>query len=91
VTTERRRQLVEELVEHRSAAVATLPVLEDEPPAHSLLWLAGALRLALAAGAARDVCDPALRRRRVRDLAVVAMAWFEAADRAFEDVFSEAE
>jgi hypothetical protein len=88
MTTERRRQLVEEVVSERSAAVATLPVLEDDPPAHSTLWMAGAMRLALLAGAAQD---PARRRRLVRDLAVVALAWLEASDRAFAEVFSEAE
>jgi len=72
----RRRMLLEEVLAERSKAVATLPLLEDEPAAASPLWRAGIARLAAA-----RLGGPLPRRRVVaRNIAVVALAWLEAID-----------
>lgn len=78
MTAERRRELVEEVIQERSRAVVELGVEDDEPPPSSALWPVGLLRLvALARAAAGDI-----RRRHVRSIVVVAIAWLEAIDDA---------
>lgn len=71
-----RRALLEEVLEERSKAVATLPVIEEDPPWSSLAWPMGIMRLATASRK-----DPAFLREHVRNVAVVALAWLEAIDR----------
>lgn len=71
-----RRALIEEVLEERSRVVAGLPVDVQDPPASSVLWSFGAVRLAVVARSNSG----ALRRRAIVELAVVALAWLERFD-----------
>lgn len=77
-----RRRLLEEVLEERSKAVATLPILDEEPGGGSFAWDAGIARLMVPPRPGRSLLE---RRVLARNVAVVALAWMEAIDRELQE------
>jgi hypothetical protein len=66
-----RRRLLEEVLRERSKVVAGLPIENQDPPAESLLWPLGLMRVTTAGD----------HRQRALEAAVIALAWLEACER----------
>lgn len=79
--SDRRRELLEEILRERARVVAELPVTVDEEHASSPLWGLGIARLGGRAMSARPLLE---KRRRVLLVTVVGLAWLEAIDAALD-------
>jgi hypothetical protein len=83
--TERRRDLLEEILRARNAEIALTPAEESEPPGDSVLWPTGIIWQTVTVLHAH----PDEKRKKALLIAAQALGWIEALDQQTTDAFAK--